>query len=152
MKTRMFISILILVLAVLIVAGSCASRQKAISEEDFFKVWSGTWINIDYGGDTYQKEINYPNGTYEVYGEVTSTEPGNWGEITLLDKWVDSKGNVWYRAKSETLYFSHMYYEMGKISDSGNTWEYIWAGEDYPIEEWEPDRFEYNYRIRYRQE
>jgi hypothetical protein len=40
---------------------------------------------------------------------------------------------------------------MGKISDSGNTWEYIFASEDYPIEEWEPDRFEYNYRIYYRQ-
>ena len=151
MKTKVLISILILILAVLIIAGGCATRKKAISEEDFIKAWSGTWINTDYGGDTYQKVINYSDGTYESYGEVTSTKPGNWGKITIQDKWIDSKGNVWYRAQSETLYFGHMYNEMGKISDSGNTWEYIWASEDYPIEEWEPDKFEYNYRIRYRQ-
>jgi hypothetical protein len=40
---------------------------------------------------------------------------------------------------------------MGKIIESGNTWEYIWASEYSPIDKWEPDKFEYNYRIRYRQ-
>jgi len=39
---------------------------------------------------------------------------------------------------------------MGKISNSGNTLEVIWASESFPIEEWEPDRFEYNYQIYYR--
>ena len=57
-------------------------------------------------------------------------------------------GHTRYRAHWENLPpLSSKGYEMGKISDSGNTLEYIWASEDYPIEEWEPDKFEYNYRI-----
>ena len=150
MKTRTLISILILVFAVLIIAGSCATTKKAISEEDFFEAWSGTWINKDYGGD-YQKIITYPDGTFENYGKIPSTKPGTWGKMTIIEKWVDPKGNVWYRSQFENFYFGRKGYEMGKISDSGNTLEIIWAGEDYPIEEWKPDKFEYNYEIYYRQ-
>ena len=139
-------------MAVLIIFGSCATTKKAIPEEDFFKTWSGTWVNTDYkGGDLPQKIINYPDGTYENYGQLTSTKPGNWGKVTIIDKWVDSKGNVWYRSQWEILYLGTKGNEMGKISDSGNTWEYIWASEYTSIEEWEPDKFEYNYRIYYRQ-
>ena len=136
---------------VFIIIGSCATKRKAVSDEDFFEVWSGTWINTDYGGDLYQKMINYPDGTYENYGTVTSTKPGTWGKSIIIDQWLDSKGNVWYRAKWESLYFGTKGYEMGKISDSGNTLEYIWSGKDYLIEKWEPDKLEYNYRIRHRQ-
>jgi len=49
MKTRTFVSILLLVFFVLIIAGGCATRRKVISDENFMEVWSGTWINTDYG-------------------------------------------------------------------------------------------------------
>ena len=153
MKSRALVSILILVLAVLIITGSCATKRKVISEEDFFEVWSGTWINTDYGGGSLpQKRINHPDGTEESFGQLTSTMAGGKYKITILDQWLDSKGTIWYRGQWESFPpLRSKGYEMGKISDSGNTWEYIWASEDYPIEEWEPYRFEYNYRIRYRQ-
>jgi hypothetical protein len=154
MKTRMLVSIGIFVLAVLIVVGSCATTKKAISEEDFFEVWSGTWVNTDYGGGSFpQKIINYPDGTREIFGILTSTTAGYKEKITILEQWVDSKGTIWYRGHWEHLILlSSKGYVMGKISDSGNTQEIIFASEDYPIEEWEPDKFEYNYRIHYRQE
>jgi len=136
MKTRTLVSILILILAVLIIVGSCATKRKAVSDEDFFEVWSGTWINTDYGGDICQKIINYPDGTAEGFGILTSTIALFKKKITILDQWLDSKGTIWYR---------------GHCEDSGNTWEYIIASEDYPIEEWEPDKLEYGYRIMYRQ-
>ena len=44
MKTRMCITILILVLVVLIIAGNEASAE----ELDIYKKLSGTWINKDY--------------------------------------------------------------------------------------------------------
>ena len=47
MKARTYVSILILVLAVLIVVGSCATKRKAISNDDFFQAWSATWINTE---------------------------------------------------------------------------------------------------------
>jgi hypothetical protein len=63
MKTRTLVSILILVLAVLIIAGSCATMKKEISETDFFEAYSGTWINTDYSGDSWgrQKKIHFPD-------------------------------------------------------------------------------------------
>jgi len=152
MKARTFVSILILVLAVLIIAGSCATRRKAISDEDFMEAWSGTWINTDYGeGSNPQKKIYYSDGRWEEYYQVTNEIRCDWGKATILDKWLDSKGNVWYKTHWESFHLGWKGYAMGKISNSGNTLEDIWASESYPIEEWEPDRFEYNYQIYYRQ-
>ena len=139
-------------MAVFIIVGSCATKQKAVSDEDFFEVWSGTWVNTDYSGGLGQKIINHPDGTQEEFGMLTSTTTVHKEKITILDQWLDSKGTIWYRGQWEMFPpFTSKGYEMGKISDSGNTWEHIWAGEDSPIEEWEPDKFEYNYLIYYRQ-
>jgi hypothetical protein len=152
MKPRTLIAGIILILALIAFLGSCATRKKAISEEDFFETWSGTWINTDYGGDKVKKIITRPDGTREFFGLLTSTMVMGKDKITILDQWVDSKGTIWYRGHWEFILPTDTKgYEMGKISDSGNTLERIFASEDYPIEEWEPDRFEYNYRIYYRQ-
>jgi len=59
MKSRTLILILVFVLSVLITIGGCATKRKVISDEEFLEVWSGTWINTDYGGDTQAKIINY---------------------------------------------------------------------------------------------
>jgi hypothetical protein len=149
MKARTVIYVSILFLAITILFAEDVKNK--ISDEDFMEAWSGTWINTDYRGDMWQKMINYPDGTAEGFGILTSTIAGLKRKITILE-WLDSKGTIWYRVRWDTFRPSKRTgYEMGKISDSGNTWEYIWAGEDHPIEEWEPDRFEYNYKIYYRQ-
>ena len=151
MKTRTFVIILILVLAVLIIIDGCATKRKAVSDEDFFEVWGGTWINTDYRVKA-QKKINHPDEKQESYKKLPNTIPTLKEKITILDQWLDSKGTIWYSGHWDRLPpFSSKGYEMGKISDSGNTWEYISASEDYPIEEWELDKFEYTYRIYYRQ-
>ena len=150
MKIRRLVFSLISVLAIIALIGSCATRRKAISEEDFLKTFSGTWINTDLKAE--QKIVNYPDGTREVFGVLTSTTVSWKDKITILDQWLDAKGTIWYRGYWEVISPTVAKgYEMGKISDSGNTLEFLWAGEDYPIEEWEPDRFEYNYEIYYRQ-
>ena len=152
MKTRRLVSILILVLVVLIVTGSGKTKQKTISEEDFFEAWSGTWINTDYKvSDAYPKIVVYADGTVELYGSVTGTKPGHKHRNVILDHWIDTEGIIWYKAQSECLFSGDKSYELGKISDSGNALEYIFSVVDSPIEEWEPDKVEYNYRIYYRQ-
>ena len=51
MKTRTYVSILILVIAVLVIVGGCATGKKAsVTERDIFKELSGTWVNEDYLG------------------------------------------------------------------------------------------------------
>ena len=150
MKTKTLVSILILVLAVLIIAGSGETKRKTISEEDFFESWGGTWINTDYkGGGFYPKIELYADGTIELY--VTATKLGHNHKIIIIDRWIDKEGIIWYKAQEECEIFGSRNYVLGKISDSGNTLEYILSGADSPIEEWEPDELTYNYRIYYRQ-
>ena len=181
MKTRMLVSTLILVLSVLIIAGSCATRKKVISEEDFFVAFSGTWMNTDYMGGygTPQKMIRFPDGTWEAYynwidevesydiyrlieellPELIASLPGTdtaystcYGKYTITDMWTDSKGNIWYRAHWECLAHKNEGNEYGKINDSGNTLEYLSVKGDRIIEDWDTESFLYNYRIYYRQE
>jgi hypothetical protein len=75
MKSRTFISILILVFVVMIIAGSCATGKKAsVTKED--EVLFGTWINPDY--DTtwgYGKIIIKPDGAYDEYKRSSSDSP-----------------------------------------------------------------------------
>ena len=154
MKSRTFASILILILVVFVIIGSCATKRKAVSDEDFFKVLNGTWINTDYsGGELGQKIINHPDGTREGFGVLSSTTSQYKFKTTILDQWLDSTGTIWYKGQFETIFPTRAKgYEMGKINNAGNTWECILSSENYPIEEWEPDRFEYNYFIYYRKE
>ena len=100
MKARTYLSISILVIVIMIMIGSCATRKKAISEEDFFKAWSGTWINIDYKS---QKKITHPDGTRDNFYNVSNPIPSSKEKITILEQWSDSKGTIWYRGQSEYI-------------------------------------------------
>jgi len=122
MKARMLIFMSIFLLAVTFLFAE--DVKKEISDEDFMEAWSGTWINEDYGRSRSQKLI-YSDGRWEEYTLVTNTIHGDWGEIIILDKWLDSKGNVWYREHWESSHFGSKGYAMGKISNSGNTLEVI---------------------------
>jgi hypothetical protein len=153
MKNRMLVSILILVLAVLIIVGSCATKKKAISEEDFLEAFSGIWINTDYEfkGDTgsMRKVVWYPDGRWEEYSLETHELPATYGRYTITDMWKDSKGDIWYTANWGGILSKG--YLMGKISDSGNTHEQLFTNFGEPIEEWDLDNKRYYYRIHYRQ-
>ena len=73
MKTKTFVSILILVLAVMIVAGSCATKKEVVAEKDFYvpkfdEEIHGTWINEEYDSTSYKgKKRLYHWGYYEDY-------------------------------------------------------------------------------------
>jgi len=153
MKTRTFVSIMILVLAVFIVVGNCATRRKAISEQDFWNAFSGTWVNTEYSeiGDLFfeQKWIVYPDGKFEFYPRATDTNPSRQGYyFTITEKWIDSEGVIWYKS---ILQAGVTQYQLGKISDSGKTWEFCSGPDTYPTEI-DKSFTRYVYFIRYRQE
>ncbi len=168
MQTRTFISILILVLAVLIIAASCATRKKAISDTDFFEAYSGTWINKDYSGgrDEPIKVIHFRDGSWEEYVLRTFARwPGRWeeykyvtrehwwdsGKDTMIEMWTDSNGDIFYKASSQCdVHILDKGFKMGKISDSGNTLETLTLYGNKPIEEWDPNVTRYYYTY-YRQ-
>ena len=67
MKTRTFVSIFILVLAVLIITEGYATENR-ITKRDYRFV-SGTWINEEYKGTSKPFEIDVfnPDGTFTFY-------------------------------------------------------------------------------------
>ena len=69
--------------------------------------------------------------------------------LTITKVWTDSEGIIWYNAERKD---PHLYYELGRISESGNRWEFICDGDTYPTE-WDTTLTRYApYMSYYRQE
>jgi hypothetical protein len=146
MKTEKFVSILILVLAVLSIAGSCATDKKMTMNYAKEEI-CGTWSNPEYKksvGPPWPKLVKYPDGTWIIYRikgaweeEVETTEDGfvkgSVGKYTIEDKWTDSDGTIWYKVIG-TGGLAATYYELYKISNSGKTMEWIYSNYDFPSE------------------
>ena len=151
MKSRTLVPILVLVLGILIIVGSCATRKIAISEEDLSNAYTGTWINPE---EDYRmvKMVYFPDGTWKRFRGIDSEYFACEGEDILIDKWKDSTGNIWFEARWQCFIHGYGGYLLAKISDSGNTLELLFTMQELRVEEWDPDRFEYIYRIYFRQE
>ncbi len=145
MKTRMFVSILILVLAVLIVAGSCAKEKPDyISKE--YEIY-GTWVNPEYDNSMNHKPkvVINPNGIMDTYNASTAPKPGPLQrKFFITNKWTESKGTIWYTfivyVTTEELY------SLAKISNSGKTLEWFMST-DYP-KEMDPESTQYRFYNR----
>ena len=154
MKTRRLVLILILVLAVLIIAGSCATKRSAISDEELLKAFTGTWINEDYKYEWWRVEkiVLFTDGTWERYSNVDSEEVFCKGINNVLDKWKDSNGNIWFECNWECFTHGNSGHRLVKISDSGNTFKMLTVVGEIRFEEWDPDSYPSLYWIFYRQE
>jgi hypothetical protein len=127
-------SILILVLAVLIIAGSCATEKMAYVSKEY--EFYGTWVNPDYkfADKASPKFIIHPNGKLEWYAIGTEKTTTYYGEFVIINKWTDSKGNIWYSITWKGDYEKFWTYVLAKISNSGKTLEYVDSPNDYPKE------------------
>ena len=149
MKTRTFISILILVFTVLIIAGSCATEKKMIkgSEELY-----GIWVNEDYADVRYWTTRVYKSdGEWETYVDVSRKTLSARGPYTITDKWKDSEGNIWYKMTFEEKIGAQLVtgFVLIRISNSGMIYESNYDLRKYPIE---IDPIYSTYTILYRQE
>ena len=155
MKTRAFVSLLILVLAVLIIAESCATRKIAISDEDLSAAYTGTWINPEE--DYFMrmaplKLVYFPDGTWNRYFEVDDDRIEEKGEDTIIAQWKDSKGTIYFESHWKEFIHGWDGYLLARISDSGNTLELLITMQEHRVEEWDRDNIFCEYRIYYRQE
>ena len=149
MKTRTFVSILILVLSVMVIAGSCATEKKTVKRSEELL---GAWVNEDYESRAVPAAtlVYQPDGTFEQYTDVLRTLIEVDGIFTIEEKWTDSEKNIFYKVKrifklgiQENIEFTLI-----KISDSGNIYEDVFDTRTYPTE---IDPINGTYRIRYRQ-
>ena len=104
----------------------------------------GTWVNMDYKwGRPPQKLIFKSDGTFESFVNADSKAPTLQGTNLIEKKWKDSEGNVWFKNKWSGNW-GESAYELAKISNSGNTYEYVFSNDEYPKE---IDPKHENYRI-----
>ena len=92
MKTRTLILIGILVLAVSVIVGNCATKKKVISEDDLSNFYSTMWINTKKG--FYKPKVVWYPGRYEQYTAIENETPYCYGDIEVLDIWTDSNGYI----------------------------------------------------------
>jgi hypothetical protein len=154
MKTRLFVLILILPLAVMITSDGFAKRKKTISDEDLAKAYTGTWINEEYKYEWWRVEkfVLLADGTWERYPEIHSDDYFYQGKNNVLDKWKDSDGNIWFECHWECSTHGNSGHRIIKISDSGNTFEMLSVVGEIRFEEWDPESYPTLYWRFYRQE
>jgi hypothetical protein len=92
----------------------------------------GTWVNMDYKwGRPPQKLIYKSDSTFESFVNADSEVPTWQGTNLIEKKWKDSEGNIWFRIKWSGNW-GESGYELAKISNSGNTYEYVFSNDEYP--------------------
>jgi hypothetical protein len=150
MKTRLLLFISILFLATVMVVGGCATAKK-VSKKDY-RFFSGTWINEEYNSHPFlAKWVIRPDGTFDGYFKITDTKKAETGHFIIVDKWADSEGNFWYNMHvwpGVMVEGKPASYELDKVSDSGNVWEFVSITGDFPIE---IEQNHPRYHIYYRQ-
>ena len=145
MKTRTLVLILIIVLAVLIVIGSCATGGKAVKAP--IESVYGAWANPDYNTTGQSAKLIYkPDGTYKEYSHTDITMGQGPYEYTIPESWIDSDGNKYY--KVDLVWGIETLYELWRINETDTVLELVFSNIDYPSEI-DPNHF--NYRILYRQ-
>ena len=146
MKTRMLVSILIPVLVVLIIAGSCTTGKKAVKAP--IEPLYGTWANPDYntGYDILAKLIIKPDGTSTGYNHTDIVDrPASSGTYTIIESWIDSDGKKYYKVDAGTRFFKYRLY---RLDETDSVLEWVWSDSEIPSE---IDPNHSNYGILYRQ-
>ena len=142
MKTRRWMLICILSLAVLIIFGSCATTQNP--DKMVFEKFCGTWANESYdkglGAGSFRgaKWILNPDGSFVTYAGIneTGTAGSNtYGSYTVEKRWTDSEGKSCYNIKlefAESVLGKGNYYVFCKLIKSSSTLEGAISNVDYP--------------------
>jgi len=151
MKSRIFILSLIMVVSLTILTSG--GTKKEISVDEVLEVFCHTWINHDYDDKEIPsaKAVGHPDGTISEYGRVDLPldTPHYKQRYTIHEAWTDSDGNIWFKSTHKDGV--ETWYQINKISESGNVWEYHRAYGDLSNlpDEINPDAPKY--RIYYRQ-
>ena len=150
MKTRTFVSILILVLIVLIIAGSCATMKSP--DKMVYERFCGTWVNTEYEGKEWPrvKLIFTPDGTITFYSVLHDTSTYHGLSYTVEKRWTDSEDNSWYhiivKGPKDPRATEYLLLKLEKYN---TILEYNYSGTKYP-DAIDPKDWHSDYRIYYR--
>ena len=138
-RTKVILSV-VSILVVLTLTVSYAEQKKGYVPKDDEEIY-GTWVNTDYSLGRMQKMIVKPS---EIIRFSSATDESSYQYMltfTIIDKWTDSEGNIWYRTENKDT-LGIVYSVLDKISSSGSILEYVWSHYEYPTEI-DPNHVEY---------
>lgn len=118
--------ILILVIAVLIITGSCATGKKIISTNKAMRQFEGVYVNTEYSGyaDLHpQKRIISSDGKMEIYTKVSRGSPTFKAEYMIEESWSDSTGIIYSTVIVKWTPTSNTSRELWKLNKKRNTFE-----------------------------
>ena len=148
MKSRTLISVLILIMAVLVITGSCATGKKAVKApvESVY----GTWVNPDYNttGKKSAKLIYKPDGTCIKISHTDITMGQGPYKYTIPESWMDSDGKKYYKVDFFYETEQGIEYYLMRLNETDSVLEFVWSNIDYPTKI-DPEHM--NYLIYYRQ-
>ena len=150
MKIKTFVSISILVLAVMVIAGSCATMKSP--DKMVYERFCGTWVNTEYEGkdEPSVKLIYNPDGTMTYYSHLHDTSTYGRVSYTVEKRWTDSEGNSWYHIKETwPIETTGTGYLLVKLDKYNTILEYNYSGTDCPAEVGPKVKLS-DYRIYYR--
>jgi hypothetical protein len=139
MRAKASVGVLATLLVVLFGLGGCAPKKEGLG---FFvpsmnEEWIGTWVNTtdtlpSYG---YQKIINTSWGYYEVFRRIDDPKPTYIGCSTLVKKWQDRNGDIWYREFDRGPTIPQGFFILNRISENGSVLEWVESESTFPTEE-----------------
>jgi hypothetical protein len=116
----------------------------------------GTWLfKNDPMAKTEQKLVYYWWGYFETFRFADDKQPFVRGTSTIVDKWVDDEGAVWYKEFCRVDWSSRtFFFRLIRISDDARKWESVQSTIDFPSPEdlSADDHREKGYRVFYRHE
>ena len=110
----------------------------------------GTWVNPDYNKvPEFPAKITLrPDGSFTKYGNTDITE-GMEGTFTIIDSWMDSDGNKYYKVEWLGGFIGKTeYHHLWRLNETDTVWESNWSTAEYPTE---IDPEQSRYRVHYRQ-
>ncbi len=133
MKTRRVLVAGILAFTFLAAVSSFAQQTYRFQIPADNEPYYGTWFNKEYTGPrAVQKRIYYSWGYIENFHQVADEKASSRATFILVEKWIDAKGNTWYRVLEQAL--GGKGYVLSKISKDGKMIEQIWRSSGFPAE------------------
>jgi hypothetical protein len=80
------------------------------------------------------KIIYHPDMTWSAYDRSSSTHPTWRGTISIVEKWTDDQGDIWYKVTTNQLGYDIIAHELWRMNSSATILEGVWGLSSIPRE------------------
>jgi hypothetical protein len=133
MKTKVLVWVLVIFFTAFITEVCFAEEKDYYIPKRNTELW-GIWINETYGNaPAHYKWVFYNWGYGEGFTKVTDTTPAAKWTVTIIDKYTDDDGNLWYKTFNQLNYGWSGYF-LYEINNDKTVLETSWNSYDFPTQ------------------